>query len=281
MIRRALFVWKGLVVSAALAAPAAAPPPQGYLQLGGPDPAEGRAILEQFRAAGPERPYFLEFVLKQLPRRGSEWTVPGRLWGSRNARGSVMRIELDPVGPGGGRRLILQNGPDAAVWLYEPARPAAAPRRIDGLEPLAPGVEISAFDLQMPFLYWPGSRLLGTERIRGRPAHLFVFSPPQHSEEGLGGVRAYLDTQYRAPVQVELLDPSGQPRTTLSLVDLKKVSEQWIPKDIDVRNEASRDKTRFSVTGAALGLDLLPELFAPATLPEAVSPPPGAQIERF
>ena len=139
-----------------------------------------------------------------------------------------------------------------------------------------PGVEITPFDLQMPFLFWTDARMEGVTRISSRPAHLFLFRPPA-GFVGPGpdfqGVRAYLDTQYNAPVQIELVDRNGGPLKTLSLVDLKKFGDRWLPKDLDVRNDATRDKTRLSVTAAAVDLPFNPAIFLPAALTGPVAPP--------
>ena len=103
------------------------------------------------------------------------------------------------------------------------------------------------------------ARHLMITKVRGRPAHVFVFRPPaafaaQYPE--LGAVRVFLDTQYNAPTQIESLNRDARVVKTLSLLDLKKVGEQWIPKSFEVRDEMTRDKTRLSVNAAALGLAL-------------------------
>jgi hypothetical protein len=95
----------------------------------------------------------------------------------------------------------------------------------------------------------------------------------------LVAVRAFLDTQYNALMQIEYLGARGVLKT-VSLVDLKKIGEQWIPKSFDVRNDVSRDKTRFLVTGAALNLTLPPAVFAPAALADTV-PPPADKLVRI
>lgn len=265
------------------AAPPNFAPPPDYVQTGTLDAAAGRAILAECREAGPAQPYYLEFVLRQLPRRGAEKDFPGRLWVSRNDAGLISRVEINPGTPAE-RRFLLQRGESSSVWLYDPGAPTAAARPVTPWEPLEPGLEITAFDLEMPFLYWPDARPLSVNRIHGRPADLFVFVPPAavaRQLPELGAVRAYLDAEHHAPVQIETLGPDGRVRKTFTLVGLKEVSTEWLPKDIDVRNDATRDKARFSVTAAALGLDFSPALFSPAVLGEAVAPPPPDRIVRF
>lgn len=266
------------------AGPPPSVPPSDYAQIGKPDQAEGRRVIEQFRRSGPARPYYLEFDLHQLPRRGEQRVAHGRLWAGRNEDGAVLRIELSP-GTSQERRFLVQNGEKSSVRLLATGSPAAGPGIVGALEPLLPGAEITAFDLQMPFLYWPDTILVGVNRIRGRPAHQFLFRPPADfnagAQGGIAAVRAYLDTQYDAPVQTELIGSDGRVMKTLSLLDLQKIGNEWLPKDIEVRNEASRDKTRLSLTAAALDVPLSPSEFSQEALGTAFQPPGADRLTRF
>ena len=88
-----------------------------------------------------------------LPRRGDEHVVQGRLWGGRNDRGPVSRVILQP-GEAKERRLLVQNGPESAVWLWPgPGGQVATLGSAALFTPLA-DTDLTAFDLQMPFLYW-------------------------------------------------------------------------------------------------------------------------------
>jgi len=140
------------------------------------------------------------------------------------------------------------------------------------------GTDLTAFDLQMPFLFWTDFEFEGVRKVRGRPAHAFLFYPPTDYatwQPALSGVRVYLDSQYNALVQVEQIVDLGKVAKSMSVLDLKKIDDQWIVKNIDVRDEASRNKTRFGVTGAVLNEAFAGALFSPAELPTAVLPPGG------
>jgi len=277
---RAFFVLTllGAAVAHAGPTPGGSKPPETYVQLGQPDQTEGQRVLAEFRQAGIAGEYYLEFDLRVMPRRGDERTVHGKLWGGRNDQGAVLRVAVTDAA-GHERRLLIQNGEQAAVWCSDTA--AGVPRMVGAFEPLIPGVALTAFELQMPFIYWPGAILESVGRIRSRPAYVFFFAPPpawaaQHPE--ISAVRAYLDTQFHAPVQSELLDPRGRVLRTLSLVDLKKIGDQYIVKSIDLRNDLTRDKTRFQVTAAALGLTFAGAVFEPARLGEDIKPPDAGQL---
>lgn len=251
-------------------------------QVGLPDAAGARALLERFRATGIGGDYYLEFELRALPRRGEGPVYRGRLWGSRNDQGAITRIQLIDAA-GRSHRWLLQNGATAAVWVLEGGQAVMLPQS-SLLAPLIPGVELSAFDLLMPYLYWPDFKLTRLDRIRGRPAYAFVFRPPAAFAQAfpeVASVRAYLDTQFNALMQAERLAKNGAAITTFSLGELKKIGEQWMLKSIDLRNETSRDKTRFIVTAAALGLEFSTELFAPARLAEDVAPPRADRIVKL
>jgi hypothetical protein len=52
----------------------------------------------------------------------------------------------------------------------------------------------------------------------------------------------------------------------MSVLDLKKAGEQWMVKTIDLRDERTRHKTRFQITGVALEQDFSPVIFSPDQL---------------
>ena len=235
--------------------------------------------LDRFRRSLWAEPIYLEFDLRQMPRRGDEHVFHGRLWGARNDQGPVTRVEVD-VGAGGfTRHLLIQSGPEAAVWVSE----AAGAGRRDDHAPLAPGLEFTPFDVQMPYLYWLDFTVAGTGRIRGRPAINYVFTPPADfaaANPGVRAVRAYLDAQYGALVQSEVTGRDGNLAKTLSLLELRKVGDRWIPKDVDVRNEVTRDKTRLSVTAVSTGIAVDSSAFDPERIGNPLFPPPLERIKR-
>lgn len=258
-------------------------PSPEYGQLGAPDQAEGRRILEEFRTKGISGEYYLEFQLRVMPRRGAERLVPGRLWGARNDRGPISRLALFPGSKSSEQRLLVQNGPRNAAWSWSAASSTSGVQSVGAaalFRPLA-DTDLTPFDLQMPFLYWNDFVFEGVVKVRGRPAHAFLLYPTDEviaQKPELTGVRVYLDTQYGALVQAELIGAENRPLKAITVLELKKVGEQWIVKAIDLRDETTRNKTRFSVTGAALGMDFAASLFEPATLADAVRPPTADRI---
>jgi hypothetical protein len=277
---RIFFLWLFGLALAAQAQPRFLPQPE-FGQFGTPDQAEGRRVLEEFRAKGIAGDYYLEFELHVLPRRGDERVLTGQLWGTRTDEGQLSRVAIvTDAAKKTELHLLVQNGPAPMVWSWDGSA-AAKPLDVAALFAPVAGTNLTVFDLQMPFLYWPDFAYQGLTRLRGRPTHQFLLQPPKDFTEKypvLKGVRVFLDTQFNALVQVELVGNDGQTLKTISLLELKRIGEQWIPKTFDVRDEVTRDKTRFLVKGAALGLTLPGEIFAPAQLAGTVNPPDATKI---
>ena len=249
-------------------------PAPNYITGGSVDQAEGAKVLSEFRRAGLAGTYWLGFELRVMPRHGAEIKINGQLFGTRTESGPRTRLMIDP------QRWLIQSGRAPATWVAENGTPPSEMAAGQTLEPLAQ-TDLTIFDLQMPFLYWSDFIYEGLSRIRGRPAHSFVLYPPADlaaARPGLTGVRILVDAQFQALVQAEQLGSKGVVEKTISILDLKKVGEHWIPKAIDFRNNLTRGKTRFTVTAAALDLMLPAETFSSTGLD---SPPPLIPTEKI
>lgn len=277
-LRRAFFIGAVAAVTAFAGQPPSSSP--DLAQVGLPDAAEAARLLEQFRTAGIPGEYYLEFQLQTMPRRGDTRVYQGRLWGGRNDLGSITRVEVTDAEKRS-HRFLIQNGARPVVWRLQEGKAVA----LEGAElfaPLIPGVEVTPFDLQMPYLYWPDARVQAIRRVLGRPAHAYFFRAPAEIQRlgQIAAVRAYLDTQFNALTQTELLGPDNRVKKTFSLLSIKTVDRQTLPKMVDFRNEVTRDKTRMVVTAAALRLDFGPAPFAAEALAEDLRPP-GRGLQRL
>lgn len=259
-------------------------PPASWVDGGKADQAEGARILSQFHLAGIAGNYWLAFELRVMPRKGAERTVAGQLLGSRNEAGPVSRLTLPgSAGIAGEHRWLIQSGPQPSTARWDGASGHTADLTgADSFQPIA-DTDLTPFDLQMPFLYWTDFVYEGVAKVRGRPAHSFILYPPAGLavRPGLTGVRVLLDTEFQAFMQAELLGEKGATEKTITILDLKKVGEQWMPKSIDLRNNLTRDKTRLTITAAALDLVLPAETFTPAALGSEAPAVPAAKIQQL
>ncbi len=260
-------------------------PSANFVAGGKADQAEGARILQQFHRAGIAGNYWLAFELRVMPRKGEERTVSGQLLGAHNELGPITRLTLPGAGGlTGEKRWLIQSGPQPVTWLWSgDTGQARALTLAESFLPLA-GTDLTPFDLQMPFLYWPDFVYEGVAKVRGRPAHSYVLYPPADLagvRPGLTGVRILLDTEFQAFLQAELLGDKGVTEKTITLLDLKKVGEQWLPKSIDLRNHLTRDKTRLTFTAVALNLALPGDTLTAAALAAEAPAIPAGQVEHF
>ena len=294
-VRRVLFLLAAAFLCApafALAQTTPARPAPKFLS-GKPDQAEGARVLESFRNVGVQGNYWLKFELRVMPRRGAERVIDGQMFGAPGPRGPLTRIiTRDPANKGGNAEMhfILHGGAEPVAWEWNYGQRGVTPSRVEADALLAPieATDLTLFDLQMPFLRWTDFVYEGVANVRGRPAHAFLLYPP----EPLNGpsnrnvpvpaaVRVFLDTQFGAMTQAEWVDAVGKPMKTVTVLDLKKVNEQWIVKSIDLRNHATRDKTRMIVTAAALGLELTRMPFEPEKIARPLPVVPPELVQRF
>jgi hypothetical protein len=250
-------------------------PNPSYVPGGKANQEEGARVLSQFRSAGIEGTYWLSFELRVMPRKGEERVLEGQLLGTHGADGPLTRLTV------GDERWLIQSGSQPAAWAAVPGQPARAATTAETLQPIA-GTDLTLFDLQMPFLNWTDFVHEGLTKVRARPAQQLLLYPPADfakARPDLTGVRIYIDTQFQALVQVEQLGADGKVVKGLTLIDLKKVGEQWLVKSIDLRNNVTRDKTRLTFKAAALDLALPADTFAPSQLGEPLPPVPREKMQ--
>lgn len=278
-------------LSVAQAADVARPAPKF---LGAPpDQAEGARILERFRQIGLRGDHWFEFELRVMPRQAADRVLTGALFGRPAPQGALTRLRLSDRAAGAAgaeSRYLIFSGAEPRAWRTDgnDGQAALAMTGADVLAPVA-GTDLTIFDLQMPFLFWTNFVHEGVANVRGRPAHAMLLYPPAEflAEAQAGGreapaaVRVFLDTQFGAMTQAEWVAADGKAWKTVTVLDLKKLGEDWVVKSIDLRNHRTRDKTRFSLTAAALDLVLPPDLFSAEALAGAEPLVPRAKIQRL
>jgi hypothetical protein len=312
------------------------PSPSGYNQTTPASQTKGRALLDAIRSSTFDGDFHFDFQIRLRPKRGAATLIPGRLWGSRNIQGPVTRITLRPGSPDGQRDLIIQSGPQSAVWTWSrgdaantavaanntattstaaannnnaataannnatiaaaantttiPANTTSATAaaantaaRLDPaamFEPLA-GMDLTAFELQMPFIYWDDFTYEGLKAGNFRVTHAFLMRPPPDiaaARPGLASVRIYYDEGYRVITVFEILGPGGVVTKTMRLKDFHLVAGRFMLRKAELRNEATGNGTDFNVLLTGINLDLPRDIFAPEKISTPVEPPPLDQL---
>lgn len=206
-----------------------------------------------------------------MPRRGEGPAFEGILWGGLTNRGAVTRIVLHPVGsPDEIVEYLALNAREPELWRWTPAGGLESIDAAESLDPLIEGVLFSPFDVAMPFLYWDDYEYRRSERVRGRGAHVFTVTPPIDGADlvypDIGAVEVAVDSQFDAMLRIQVHSPDGDLARSMNMLNFRRAGERWIVRTMDLIDEESRDKTRFSITGAAFDIPLSASEFTPASL---------------
>ncbi len=281
MVQR-LFIrlFSTVFVFAALTLPAPAQYAGGdYVRL---TPDQADRVFEDFRQSGLGGDACFDFTIThRLQKSDVETQYLGTLWLSRKGSGQIVRVEINKAGdkPESARRFILPGGAMPVLWvLDDKGKPVESTEQT--LKPLFPGLIFSPFELQTPFTHWP-RKYEQTTRFRGRPTHVFAMTPPaefkaEHPE--IGFVKLSFDRAYNALIQAIIFDKDAKPLRRLDAERFAKVQEQYVPEEIRLRDERTRDKDILRFTHAALRLKLPAAVFDPATL---VAPAERPLPEKF
>ena len=217
--------------------------------------------------------YSLQFQLRHMPRRGNETVKTGILYGPFLGCGVSRLSVVRDSEKNNFSNFLLKNGEDPKFWnvTSNELQPILISPE-ESLAPLVQGMNQTAFDLLMPFVFWDGE-YKNSGKVAGRPAHIFSFTCPPwitKVKPHWQNITLALDDAYDAPLRVEILGKSQIAERTLILRKFKKVGDRWIVKEIDCHDRKSRSVTRMTVTSAALGLDLDQTLFLPENLVQPI-----------
>ena len=237
---------------------------------------ESSQFLAGFRNSRLNADLCLRFEITHKPRRGeASAPVPGTLWASSVAGGQLLRGELkDAQGRPALAFISFKSATERRVWVSVKGALAKELDDRSQLVPLADGLLISPFDLQMPFTHWPKATYVTTERRR-RPVNVYETANLAGVEPAK--VTFAIDRVYGVLVQAICHDARGEPTRQMQVEEFSKVGEQWMLAECSVRDEASRDTDLLRITEAALDAKHAPETFEPATLSRAAAQPTNFQ----
>lgn len=241
----------------------------GFRKLTGDD---AKAFLAGFRNSRLSGDLCLRLEITHKPRRGeASPPVAGTLWASSAAGGQLLRGEIkDAQGRPALAFISFKSASENRVWVSAKGAPAKELDARSPLVPLADGLLISPFDLQMPFTHWPQATYLTTERRR-RPVN--VYEATNQAGREPAKVTFSIDSVYGVLVQAICHDARGEPTRQMQVEEFSKVGEQWMLAECSVRDETSRDTDLLRITEAALDAKFAPETFEPATLTRPAAQP--------
>ena len=237
-------------------------------------PEQGQAFLNGFRPARLKGDLCLRIEIVHKPRKGESLpAVQGMLWVSSQGEAQWMRGEIkDAQGKPALAFITVKSAKASRVWI---SHQGAAAQELDDkapLIPLADGLILSPFDLQLPFTHWPATAYLTTEKRR-RPVHVFdALNQVGHEPSK---VNFAIDHAYGVLIQAVCFDAQGRKTRTLQVEEFSKVEDQWMLAACSVLDETSRDADLLRITEAALDAQSAPRTFDPATLAQPAARPAG------
>jgi hypothetical protein len=269
------FRWAAMLLAVSLSAQAGLDDDR-YARL---TPAEMPAVLAQFRASRLPSDAVLKVTITHKPRRGEDAApIPGLLWIGWSEGGPRVRFEArDAQGKTLFACLAKKNADRAELWTSV-AGAAAQAVPAQGLgTPIAPGLLLTPFDLHLPFTHWPRTEYRSTERVVGRPAHVYAAANP--SAAAPARVEFAIDRAYGAMLSATSFDAAGKAVRTLRVEEFGKAGDQWLFAAISVRDEATRDVDLLQITHAAFGLRIDDAFFKTDSLNHAAPAPTDAQFK--
>jgi len=235
-------------------------------------PEQGQAFLAGFQKSRLTGDLCLRFEIVHKPRQGeSVPAVQGTLWAASHGSYQFLRGEIkDTHGKPALAFITIKSTKGSRAWV---SRRGAAAQELDDkapLIPLAEGLILSPFDLQLPFTHWPTAAYLTTEKRR-RPVHTFdALNQVGHEP---AKVNFAIDRVYGVLVQASCFDANGKMTRTTQVEEFSKVDDQWMLAACSVRDETTRDADLLRITEAALGDKFAPAIFEPATLGQPAAQP--------
>ncbi len=233
---------------------------------------QGQAFLAGFRNSRLTRDLCLRFEIVHKPRKGDSLpAVQGTLWAASRDGGQLLRGEIkDAQGRTALTFLTVKSAQGSRVWISRRGAPAQELDDKQPLIPLADGLLLSPFDLQLPFTHWPATAYLSTEKRR-RPVHVFdALNQPGREP---AKVNFAVDHAYGVLIQATCYDAQGRKTRTTQVEEFSKVGDQWMLAACGVLDETTRDADLLRITEAALGERFLPATFEPATLTAPATQP--------
>ncbi len=108
--------------------------------------------------------------------------------------------------------------------------------------------DLSWMDLTLSFLWWTGGKLVGEEKIKGRPAFVVdVPAPDGEAKPQYASVRLWIDVAARMLLQAEGRAADGTVVRRLWIKSFKKVNEMWMIKDLEVQHYPVLHRTKLRV----------------------------------
>lgn len=119
--------------------------------------------------------------------------------------------------------------------------------------------DIYWLDLALGFIWWADGRTIGRQEMRSRDCYVVDLYAPDPATDLYSSVRAWVDEKYGMLMQAEAYDRAGNLVRRVVIKSLKKIGEDWMVKDIEMRSMPGERKTFLRVDKVEVEGKVLPE----------------------
>ncbi len=206
-------------------------------------PLSAAEIMERVRANLPEMPVMMRGQLRSGPLQGGfdhKYYVEIR-WDFGRRPMTADYVLRDRFGGPLEQLFVLRHGPadvDVRYTRGEQAVSGALPPAHENIQ----ATDVTWGDLMLSFLWWPATRLVGRDTFRGRDCLVVELAPPGTAPAAPDVAaaalpetrRLWVDEKMFVFLQMEVW-LSGQPARRLMVRSFKKINDQWMIKDLEMR----------------------------------------------
>jgi len=204
-------------------------------------------LLAGVRAALPEEKLRITAVLQSKDRVGHlEKSLNADIlldWGRDT--GMAEYLVRDAFGTDLERLVVSRTTAEGSHFAYQSGSPLKEADPPPMNQPIQ-GTDITWADLTLDFLWWPGGRTVGAERIRGRYCYIVEFSTAELGR-ATGALRLWVEPKARVLLRAAAYDAEGSEIRRLDIKSLRKIDDLWVLKDLEVRTYPTRHKTLLRV----------------------------------
>ncbi|HOW96447.1 MAG TPA: outer membrane lipoprotein-sorting protein [Kiritimatiellia bacterium] len=217
-------------------------------------------LVQGVVAGLPDVPVRMEAQLQSKDRRG---TIEGTLNAEMKLDwyGQPPSAEYRIRDAFGAEREALRldwSEPGRPVYRYSRGEPPASEPLPDLYRPIE-GTDISWIDLSLSFLWWPGGRTVGMEKIKGRMCYIVEMPAPAGEAGGYAGVRLWIEPRIRMMLQAAAFDAGGEVLRLVEVKSFKKVRDLWLIQNLDVQTFPGRHRTSLRVRHVAVAGEAIEE----------------------
>jgi len=214
--------------------------------------------IEQAQTVLPSAAVLRHAVISHLPQKAV--TLKGRLTGQCAGTDEKFALNVTISLKADGERVnAVYQAFDAFGVLLGTVRldrdPGAAPRftyqaGLDGAVETDPDLfrtigtsDTYWIDLALGFLWWTRGQTIGRQETRGRDCFVADYYTPRPDRDQYSSVRLWIDQKVGMFLQAEAFDRAGTLARRVIIKSFKKIGEDWMVKDIELRSMPSGRKT--------------------------------------